>query len=235
MATRKETIMDIITQMMSEEVPVWAGVYNTPYYQQPIRKKAFLDVNGEFVIPTISTYEHLTETLTFAPEFQQQFNEWASDKQHDDEWDDILFEYIVTCQQWHVEYTLDTRFEDTCFDRQFVAMAIELVDDANENIVIVRTLNGNNPEYGLSRPYFFRPRYVRRMREYGSGLEVFDIHRIDVVCPQCNIEWHNEYDGSFVHTVDKPEGSVSPNAEFTFTWDGTSQCPFCKTTLEGAY
>lgn len=228
---------------MSEEVPQYAGIYGTPHYQQPICTKAYLKPYGELVVPTISTYQHLTETLAFNPELQQQFDSWVADNYpncDNNDWESVIEQYIAH-RQWHLEYTLNTPFEENAnFDRHFIAIACEYggSDTANsddDNVVIVRTLNGYDPEFGFSHPYFFLPRYVRRMREYGSGLEVFDIHRIDVVCPQCDIVWHNEYDGSFVHTVDKPEGSVSPNAEFTFTWDGTSQCPFCKTTLEGAY
>lgn len=229
--------MDIIHDMLTEEVQGFAGLWGKMLYQTEVCKTpAYFTKQGDWYLPTISTYHHLRETLTHDAVIQKDFNDYvqgkllhnytiAWGKVIDENWLKTILEEYLQERGLVKTYEEDTRLEDTFFDRPFVASTYEHAD-ADDDIVVVQTLNGYLPEFGLSQPRFFRPRYVRRMREHGADIELFDFNRFSIACTSCELFF--EHDGDF-------SDNEFVNYETDEKWDGTLNCPKCGQQLESWY
>ena len=229
--------MDIIHDMLTEEVQGVHGLWGTMLYQKEVCKTpAYFTKQDDWYLPTISTYHHLRETLTHDEVVQKDFNDYvqgkllhnytiAWGKVIDEDWLKTTLEEYLKERGLVKTYEEDTRLEDTFFDRPFVASTYEHAD-ADDDIVVVQTLNGYLPEFGLSQPRFFRPRYVRRMREHGADIELFDFSRFCIACASCNIRFFNDGFRTDYEFIDDENNQK---------WDGTLNCPKCGQQLESWY
>ena len=238
-----------IERMLKAPAVSMAGQHTQPLYLKEWTNKPPTSLQEACGHPifSINLFHHLCETLTFDEKLQKEFYAYAvkhmpwEEIYTDGQWRETINKWLQDHETYYqVCYgTSDTDLIPNDFasliDRNFEAWVVnDGSDNRYDEFVIMRTHNGNYYDIGFSPPFFFRPRFQRRMIESGFGHEVFDLNRYTVYCNDCDARWDCQPTYGDIEFV--PADETTPDMEWKY--NESKQyfvCPACSGKLESGY
>jgi hypothetical protein len=98
---------------------------------------------------TVSLFHHLTEKLTYSPEYTEDFNDWAG--QRDDSWLELMEEYPVS-MGWRKLFTENSYNRESLLSQ---VIQYTVYDTGSELLVALQVHGGADVRGGYTRPRIF--------------------------------------------------------------------------------